>query len=128
MKKQLTEEQKQAKRDKRMALSKLSKELVMLKEMGQLPEIEDTTVNGLLRAHYKAAGHSNLKTFKEWKKEGYCVKKGEKSLLVWGNPLATKEEKERIENLKKKGIEAKEKEDFFPVCNLFSEKQVQKRN
>lgn len=112
---------------KREELKMLSKSLVAARDAGEYMGNEDDTVNGLLRFYYACKGYKNLKTFKEWKENGYTVRKGEKSLLVWGTPIVSKAEKERIEELKKQGKEdEKAKEDYFPVCHLFAECQVHK--
>lgn len=114
---------------KREQLKVLSRTLVAKRDAGEYMGNEDDTVNGLLRFHYACQGCSNLKTFKEWKEAGYVVRKGEKALLIWGTPVISKTEKERIAELKKQGKEeeAKEaKEDFFPLCYLFAESQVHK--
>ena len=111
---------------KRQQLKILSQSLVARREMGEYMGNEDDTVNGLLRFYYACKGYTNLKTFKEWKKEGFTVRKGEKALLIWGMPVASKAERERIEELKKQGREEDAKEDFFPLCYLFAESQVHK--
>lgn len=100
--------------------------MVARREMGEYMGNEDDTVNGLLRFYYACQGYTNLKTFKEWKKAGFTVRKGEKALLIWGMPVASKAERERIEELKKQGREEDAKEDFFPLCYLFAESQVHK--
>lgn len=82
---------------KRQQLKTLSQSLVTRREMGEYMGNEDDTVNGLLRFHYACKGYTNLKTFKEWKEAGYTVRKGEKALLIWGMPITSKAEKQRIE-------------------------------
>jgi hypothetical protein len=111
---------------KRQQLKTLSQSLVARREMGEYMGNEDDTVNGLLRFYYACKGYTNLKTFKEGKKKGFTVRKGEKALLIWGMPVASKAERERIEELKKQGREEDAKEDFFPLCYLFAESQVHK--
>lgn len=113
-------------KQKREALKSLSKSLVSRRDKGEYMGNEDDTVNGLLRFYYACKGYTNLKTFHEWKKEGCSVRKGEKALLIWGTPVASKAEKQRIEDLKKQGKEEEEKEDYFPICYLFAECQVHK--
>ena len=81
---------------KRQQLKTLSQSLVARREMGEYMGNEDDTVNGLLRFYYACKGYTNLKTFKEWKKEGFTVRKGEKALLIWGMPITSKAEKQRI--------------------------------
>lgn len=112
--------------ERRQALKELSKSLVAMRESGEYMGNEDDTVNGLLRFYYACKGYKNLKTFREWKEAGYIVRKGEKSLLVWGAPIPSKAEKERTEELKKEGKEEEAKDDYFPVCHLFGEAQVYK--
>lgn len=111
---------------KRQQLKALSQSLVARREKGEYMGNEDDTVNGLLRFYYACKGYTNLKTFKEWKKAGFTVRKGEKALLIWGMPVVSKAERERIEELKKQGREEEAKEDFFPLCYLFAESQVHK--
>ena len=111
---------------KRQALKDLSTSLIAMRDRGEYMGNEDDTVNGLLRFYYACKGLKNLKTFKEWKKGGFIVKKGEKSLLVWGSPVSSKAEKERVKELKKEGKEEEAKDDFFPICHLFAESQVRK--
>ncbi len=77
------------------------------------------SVNEGLIDMYNQSGHNDLKSFKEWQKEGYSVKKGEKALLLWGVPLAKR--KNENENKEKK---EENKPDFFPLCFVFSNKQV----
>lgn len=120
------QKEREARLQKREQLKVLSQSLVARKNLGEYMGNEDDTVNGLLRFHYACNGYTNLKTFKEWKEAGYTVRKGEKALLIWGMPVPSKAEKQRIEELKKQGKEEKAKEDFFPLCYLFAESQVHK--
>lgn len=75
---------------KRQQLKTLSQSLVARREMGEYMGNEDDTVNGLLRFYYACKGYTNLKTFKEWKKEGFTVRKGEKACLYGECPLHRK--------------------------------------
>lgn len=111
---------------KRQQLKTLSQSLDARREMGEYMGNEDDTVNGSCYGFTTLVGYTNLKTFKEWKKAGFTVRKGEKALLIWGMPVASKAERERIEELKKQGREEDAKEDFFPLCYLFAESQVHK--
>ncbi|MBQ8223974.1 MAG: hypothetical protein IJZ86_01225 [Bacteroides sp.] len=127
MKKERNIEQEKAERiKKREYLKRLSKSLVARRDMGEYMGNETDTVNGLLRFYYACNGYTNLKTFSEWKEQGFIVRKGEKGLLLWARPVSTKAEKERAEEAKKKGLEDEAKEDYFPICYLFAEKQVHK--
>ena len=81
--------------------------------------------NELLRVHYAQAGHTELKSFSEWKEAGYYVKKGEKAILLWAHPKPSREAKELAKSEGKNEDEAKN--DFYPLAYLFSSKQVAKR-
>lgn len=85
---------------------------------------ENVSVNDLLKDYYAGQGHTVLKTYNEWKENGFFVKKGERALLLWARPKASKMSKENAVALGKKEEDAKE--DFFPVAYMFSEKQVNK--
>lgn len=101
---------------KRQQLKILSQSLVARRNLGEYMGNEDDTVNGLLRFYYACKGYTNLKTFKEWKEAGYTVRKGEKALLIWGMPITSKAEKQRIEELKNKAGKRKRKRTFFPYA------------
>lgn len=102
--------------EKRAHLKALSQPIKVAVKMGVYPSINA----GLIKL-YEAEGHTELHSFKSWLKMGFVVKRGEKALLLWGEPLkATKE---------KPGEEVKEngegESDFFPVAFVFSNKQVE---
>lgn len=111
---------------KRIRLKELSKSLVASRDAGKYMGNEDDTVNGLLRFYYACKGFKNLKTFKEWKNDGYSVKKGEKALLVWGSPVAAKKKDSEKKDEDKHTDETEKEDDYFPVCYLFAECQVHK--
>ena len=116
----LTEKQELA-RARRKALKNLCNELQQVaKAMGV-----EMKPNELLRQHYAQAGHTELKSFSEWKDAGYYVKKGEKAILLWAHPKPSKEAKELAKSQGKNEDEAKN--DFYPLAYLFSSKQVAKR-
>ena len=119
--KQISEEKKKRAQERRQQLSALSREL---KAVATLTGEADS-VNELLKGYYSTTyGTTDLRTFDEWKKAGYTVKKGQQSFMIWATPKATKAEKERVAEAKAKGEHATEKEDYFPVCHLFDIKQV----
>ena len=119
--KQTQEEKKARALERRKELSALSQDL---KAVAQMQGIEES-VNSLLLAYYKTQFETtDLRTFEEWKKAGYTVKKGQTSFMIWATPKATKAEKERVAEAKAKGEHATEKEDYFPVCHLFDITQV----
>ena len=57
------------------------------------------------------------------KEEGFSVKKGEKAILLWAQPVASNQSKEAATEAGKTEEEAKE--DYFPVCHVFASCQVQ---
>lgn len=69
---------------------------------------------------YKPQGHTNLKTFDQWKEEGFYIKKGSKALALWARPQPNAEQAadggEPAEGTK------------FRIMYVFSEKQVVKAN
>ena len=83
----------------------------------------------LLVMHQKATGCETFKTFHDWKKAGYKVKKGSKSYRVWGSPLKAKKQGE--EQQAAPAAEVKGKSDaektfkFWPMCSLFNDSQVE---
>lgn len=116
----LTEKQELA-RARRKALKDLCNEL---QQAAKATGVE-MKPNELLREHYAQAGHTELKSFSEWKEAGYYVKKGEKAILLWAHPKPSREAKELAKSEGKNEDEAKN--DFYPLAYLFSSKQVAKR-
>ena len=118
-KKQPTEKQLSAIRAKREELKALSNPFKVLLKEGAID-----TINEGLVAMYAEEGHRNLKTLKQWNKEGKQVIKGEHACLIWGTPKKIN----RGEQPEQATEPTEENEDnFFPICFLFSEKQVQER-
>lgn len=116
----LTEKQELA-RARRKALKDLCNEL---QQAAKATGVE-MKPNELLREHYAQAGHTELKSFSEWKEAGYYVKKGEKAILLWAHPKPSREAKEFAKSQGNSEDEAKN--DFYPLAYLFSSKQVAKR-
>ncbi len=78
-----------------------------------------SSVNEGLVDMYRQQGHTTIHSFKQWLSEGYCVRKGEKALLLWGEP--------RKAANKEKKVESDEDEfSFFPLAYVFSQLQVEK--
>lgn len=110
-----SEETRQKAIEKRNELKALS---AQLKPIAKEQEVR---INELLVEYYMDNGCTDLRTFEEWRKAGYIVKRGESSYLVWGKPIATqKAQKEAQEK------NEETKEDYFPVCHLFDRSQVHK--
>ena len=105
-------------RERRQALRDLSNEL---KSMAQING-KEAHVNELLRDFYAGTGHTELKTFEQWKAQGYFVRKGEKALLLWGKPTASKT---AIQEATEQGKSEEDADtDFYPLAYLFSKQQV----
>ena len=121
MKKSIDPKKKEEALRRRAALKDLSSSLQTLSKQGLFPEFP--TVNGLLRYYYQSKGYTDLKTFRQWKEEGFSMKKGEKAILLWAQPVASSQSKEAATEAGKTEEEAKE--DYFPVCYVFAACQVQ---
>jgi hypothetical protein len=98
--------------EKRQALKDLSKAV-----MHYVEEEQAATVNEALAIHYAMQGHIELKSYRQWKKEGFQVRRGEKALLMWGEPV-------KATNQEKQSQADKEEFKFFPLAYVFSQKQV----
>lgn len=103
----------QEKRNELRELSKIAKALVK--------EGAADRVNDALKMMYFMEGHDELNTLQQWNKKGYMVKKGEKALLLWGEPKRRNENKEKQSE---RNDENEENMQFFPICYVFSNKQV----
>lgn len=103
-------------------LAQLSQSLKLSIDMGQAPEAFYfcQTTNEILTLYYGIKGE--LKTFKQWKEAGFKVKKGSKAYKFWSKPIKAKAKAAQGEEAK----EEKEAFEFFGVCNLFSQDQVEK--
>lgn len=95
---------------KREELKSISKGFKILVKEGAI-----SSINAGLAGYYAQQGHKVLKTFKQWKEEGFAIKKGSKALLMWGEPKPTKKEE----------VSDEQKETFFPLAYLFSDLQVE---
>lgn len=85
----------------------------------------NTTLNYIVVGMYKKeTGHEHFKTFHDWKKEGYSVNKGATAFAVWGTP---KRVKDTVETESGEVLEG-ESWEFWPLCYLFNESQVAKKD
>jgi len=80
----------------------------------------ETLNAAIIEEVYKKDGNTVFKTFEQWKKDGFSIAKGSQAFVVWGKPR-------QIGNKETKEGEEDEKNEFFPICYLFSNKQVYKR-
>lgn len=97
------------------------KELSKIAQMGVKEGIYETVNEGLVDIYAKE-GHTEVHSFKHWLTLGMVVKKGEKALLLWGEPRKGG----RQEKPDQPGDDDEYK--FFPLAYVFSHKQVQPLN
>ena len=113
-----------SKQQNRTLLQILSNKLAKFVENGDFE-----TMNNAIIAHYKAQNQAitEFKTFHDWKKQGFAVRKGEKAFLVWGKPLK-KKETEKPQDVPTDAMTLNDLTDnkYFPICYLFSNLQVEK--
>ena len=78
---------------------------------------EYETINAaIVEACYTSDEHHTFNTFWQWKDLGQSVKKGAKGFAVWAKPVKAVE----------KDPESKKDEyDYWPLCYLFSNAQVE---
>lgn len=100
--------------EKRQFLKAISAPLKALVKEEVYPNLNAAIIGTI----YQPEGHQILKTYKQWKEEGKQVKKGEKAFIVWGSPKERESQEPNAEN-------TEEKEQFYPICFLFSNLQVE---
>lgn len=82
------------------------------------------TVNEILLNYiYNTEGAEEFNTFAQWKQKGYTIFKGAKAFTVWGQPRQGRE-KEEEQPTAPPDNNVEDEYSFFPVCYLFSDKQV----
>lgn len=109
--------------DKKSFLREFSKSYAGVIEGKEVTKPDGTTkpmgINDLLVLAYAREGATNLKTFNQWKKEGYNVKKGAKSLILWSGCIINSKE----------GNNGEEKQTkFFKIAFVFAENDVEPLN
>jgi hypothetical protein len=102
----------QENRDKLKQLSKVAKQAI--KVNGGYQNVNDYVI----RECYTTPENTEFNTFFQWREKGFKVKKGEHAFVIWGAPM------------KAQKTEHKEKQNddefsFYPLCYLFSNKQVE---
>lgn len=95
----------------RATLKELSKVAKLAVKQGAF-----STVNEALLSVYFEQGHKEFNTFSQWIDKGFAVKKGEKAFFVWGSPRKGANHEPENEQ---------DEFSFFPLCYLFSDKQVE---
>ncbi len=111
--------------EKREQLIQLSNAAKLAIEMNGL----DCTINeAIVNLFYKGddPNITELKTFAQWKEEGFKIKKGAKSYVVWGKPRKAKQATEGDAEEQKDGQPDEKSYKFFPMAYLFSNAQVEK--
>lgn len=110
-----TEPKKRPIDEARERLKLLSLEVKDLVEDGTFFTINDAIVETL----YKSDEHRIFKSYRQWKKEGHQVRKGEKAFLLWARP---KEIQKPIAEATAEDLENMMK--YFPIAYLFSNAQI----
>ena len=95
----------------------MSQPLALLKKQGAI-----NTINEALVEIYASQGFNNIKSLRQWNKDGRAVRKGEKALLLWGRPKQNKGETVPAES-------HEEQDDFrfFPIAYVFDITQTKPR-
>jgi len=107
-------EKKQGYKEARAKLKSLSAQVSTDVKNGKYQNINTAIYEEI----YRAEGHTELKTFWDWKKEGKSVLKGAKALVLWGSPR-----KGKVKDATAEGTEGEEY-DFWPIAYVFSNQQV----
>lgn len=116
-----TQEYKSNKAERRKELRELSK-IAKQFQNGACP---DMSINEILINHfYKDDNNQEFKTLYDWSKAGFKVVKGSKSFVIWGKPKAIKDKNQETPKQK---TEEEEESEFYPLCYLFSNAQVEKK-
>lgn len=92
---------------------------------------EAKTINYMLLNHiYKTDGATEFNTFNQWKADNATIKKGSQAFVIWGQPIKAIKKGGEQEQLQNQLPELKEqlaaKYQYWPMCYLFSDKQVLK--
>lgn len=82
----------------------------------------DISINDYLR--YIHFSHLGLKTFVEWKNAGYTIKKGARSVALWGSPIVN----EKVKTNPTTNEKTTEFFKFWPLVYYFSQNDVVKMN
>ena len=106
--------------EKRDFLKVLSQQLKPLIEQGVI-----SSINEGLTDIYLQEGHEDLRTLKDWNKEGKRVKKGEKALLLWGKPRKIKDRADAQASERATAQDGEKERQFFPLSYVFSSQQVE---
>ena len=107
-------------KENREILKALSQQVKPLVKSGQYDFINEALIDCI----YRQEGHEEFNTLPQWNKKGFKIIKGSRAFLVWGSPKEM-----TIETQSEPGTEAPDNEDekdnFWPLCYLFSNLQVE---
>jgi len=82
---------------------------------------ESKTLNYIMLNHlYETDEANEFHTFHQWKQKGATVIKGAKAFAIWGQPIRAEKSTAKPETEKDTAEDYK----YFPMCFLFSDKQV----
>lgn len=98
-------------KENRENLKNLSVSLRHAVKSGAYPNINSAVIDT-----YTTEENKEFKTFNQWIKEGKKIIKGSKAFTVWGKPQKA---------VNKNEVKDFEEFDYFPLCYLFSNAQVQ---
>ncbi len=81
-------------------------------------------INDIIAQWYRdESGATTFKTFKQWKEDGYSIKKGSKAFILWAKKRKATKQGEQPKQGEDPTMEDYE---FFPIAYLFSDLQVEK--
>ena len=109
-------------RENREMLKALSQQVKPLIKEGAFDYVNDA----LMELIYKQNGNDEFHTLPDWNKKGFNVKKGSQAFLIWGRPKNTANPKQ--EEPETQDDDNEEDNQFWPLCYLFSNLQVEPRD
>lgn len=81
-----------------------------------------TNLNSIMLNHlYEVDGATEFHTFNQWKQKGATVIKGAKAFVIWGQPIHARPKEGKPEPGE---VDTTDGYKYFPLCYLFSDKQV----
>lgn len=103
--------------ERRQELKALSQQVKPLVKEG----LYDSVNEALIECFYTDAENKVFHTFNDWIEKGFKIKKGSRAFAIWGSPRPLKKVEPPVNQQEER------EEDFFPVCYLFSNAQVEER-
>tara|TARA_A200000159_G_scaffold53217_1_gene49223 strand:+ start:5752 stop:6108 length:357 start_codon:yes stop_codon:yes gene_type:complete len=110
----------------RQELIAMSQQAKAIQKNIELTTGQKPTINSiLLDMHAEAANTTVFKLFNEWRNDGYKVKKNSKAFRIWASPRKAKKGSDDTGD-KDSAANPDSSYQFYPMCCLFSEHQVEK--